>query len=120
MADLSIKEIEELTTIIHHAAKRGESGDGYARLGNMVAFKAASALRQLLEERRWRPIDDEAKQGVVLIKDNDRFAKAAIWDEAGDAEYPWKFFDDDGTINRVMARYVTGYRPLPSPETEGE
>jgi hypothetical protein len=57
MADRTREEIEELATILHHAAERGESGDGYARLGNTVAFKTASALRQLLSATEWKPIE---------------------------------------------------------------
>jgi hypothetical protein len=67
MDKLTIKDIEELATIIHHAAERGESGDGYARLGNTVAFRAASALRQLLEERRWRPLAEAKTDGSPML-----------------------------------------------------
>jgi hypothetical protein len=61
-----IKEIEELVTMLREAAERGEKGDGYARIGNTRAFEAATALRQLLEERQWKPIESAPKDKEIL------------------------------------------------------
>lgn len=118
MADMSIEEIET------HLANLDNQAETLADQFCIPADEtdpgvSASIIRQLLKDREWRDIDDQAKNGkTILINDGDT-VWPAVWDEAGDKEYPWKLFDD-GEENRMMEKYVVNYTPLPSPTNKGE
>lgn len=62
MADMSRKEIEEL---FQQLTCTDPQYDCEADIRSVLA-RSAAALRQLLNERKWRPIDKEAKDGSYI------------------------------------------------------
>lgn len=115
MSDMTKDEIEDLARQISHP--RGAHGSQLEEW----CLLASSALRQLMNEQKWRKDIDEAKTGLPVLITDGNWSCPARWDETGDPAYPWWILDPDGDDNRAKESSVIGWRPLPSPpETSDE
>jgi len=121
---LSDKEIEGLIALLEEAdAASWHDEDAIAALGDDVAI-AARALRQLMAERRWRPIEEAPKDGrEVLLYLGEPWSKIekARWYE------PWQNWQAEGIpadpvreeIHGIGSAIPTHFMELPaSPKGE--
>ena len=111
MTPSRIKEIEELI----------EGLDGNSSQWAPLMREASTALRQLLEERRWKPIESAPKDRDILLCDSktaDAYAVATFDIGTDGAKGMPLWMTADGAGYRLDA--FDYWRELPSPPEEGE
>ena len=116
MADMTREEIEDL--IAQHQRCAESYSVDEASLRGRLHRKTISALRQLLAETEWRPIESAPKKDRLLLWLADEgFSITGCWDAK---EEMWRLPEWDMWTSEDGMHQITHWLPLPEPPANGE